>query len=138
MSRPPGLSLRAAEVAFDGRVVLGPVDLEVEPGEAVAVVGPSGAGKTTLLRLLNGTVLATSGRVEHDGVDLGRLEPAALRQLGTGGGRLRELVDRVETQAIRSALERFRGNRSRAAEALGLTRPGLRYKMRRLGLESSR
>jgi transcriptional regulator with PAS, ATPase and Fis domain len=52
-------------------------------------------------------------------------------------GPLKELVDRVETQAIRAALERAGGNRSRAAEALGITAPGLRYKLRRLGLDDS-
>jgi len=51
------------------------------------------------------------------------------------GGTLRDLVDRVETEAIRNTLARFGGNRRRAAEALGLSRPGLRYKLRRLGLE---
>jgi transcriptional regulator with PAS, ATPase and Fis domain len=50
-------------------------------------------------------------------------------------GTLKDLVDHVETDAIRAALERCDDNRSRAAESLGLTRPGLRYKMRRLGLE---
>ena len=47
---------------------------------------------------------------------------------------LRERIERVETEAIREALERCGGNRRRMAEALGLSRPGLRYKMRRLGL----
>jgi DNA-binding NtrC family response regulator len=53
-------------------------------------------------------------------------------------GPLKELVDRVESEAIVAALQRADGKRSRAAEALGLTRPGLRYKMRRLGLETAR
>ncbi len=53
------------------------------------------------------------------------------------GGTLKDLVDRVEAEAIRAALERFGGNRRRAADALGLSRPGLRYKLRRLGLEPS-
>ena len=48
---------------------------------------------------------------------------------------LKELVDDVERGAIRAALDRTGGNRARAAKLLGLTRPGLRYKMRRLGLE---
>jgi transcriptional regulator with PAS, ATPase and Fis domain len=52
-------------------------------------------------------------------------------------GPLKELVDRVEAAAIRAALQKSGGNRRRAAEALGLTRPGLRYKMRRLGLDDS-
>jgi len=49
---------------------------------------------------------------------------------------LRERVERVEAQAIREALASCDGNRSRMAEALGLSRPGLRYKMRRLGLDT--
>jgi len=51
-------------------------------------------------------------------------------------GTLRERVERVEAEAIREALERCQGNRRRMAEALGLSRPGLRYKMRRLGLDT--
>ena len=49
-------------------------------------------------------------------------------------GTLRERIARVESEAIREALEHCQGNRRRMAEALGLSRPGLRYKMRRLGL----
>ena len=52
------------------------------------------------------------------------------------GSTLRERVERVEAEAIREALERCEGNRRRMAEALGLSRPGLRYKMRRLGLDA--
>ncbi len=50
-------------------------------------------------------------------------------------GTLREIVNRLETETIRATLERSEGNVRLAAEALGLSRPGLRYKMRRLGLE---
>ncbi len=44
------------------------------------------------------------------------------------------MVDRVETAAILAALERSHGNRRKAAVELGLTPPGLRYKLKRLGL----
>jgi two-component system response regulator HydG len=50
-------------------------------------------------------------------------------------GTLRDRVLRLEHEAIRDALDRFDGNRTRAAESLGLSRLGLRQKMRRLGLE---
>lgn len=43
------------------------VDIEIEPGEVVALLGASGSGKSTLLRLIAGLDLATSGRVEIDG-----------------------------------------------------------------------
>jgi ABC-type Fe3+/spermidine/putrescine transport system ATPase subunit len=49
---------------------LGPVDLHLVPGGAVAVLGPSGAGKTTLLRTLAGFLPASAGRIHRDGADL--------------------------------------------------------------------
>ncbi len=48
---------------------LGPIDLEADPGEAVAVLGPSGAGKTTLLRALAGFLPLERGRIAIDGAD---------------------------------------------------------------------
>jgi ATP-binding cassette subfamily B protein len=55
------------------------VSLAVEPGETVALVGPSGAGKTSLFQLLLRFYDPQSGRVLLDGVDVARLDPAALR-----------------------------------------------------------
>jgi putative ABC transport system ATP-binding protein len=63
--------------------ILDNVSFEIEPGEAVAIVGASGSGKTTLLGLLAGLDLPTSGHVLIDGVDLARLDEdgrAALRR----------------------------------------------------------
>jgi two-component system response regulator HupR/HoxA len=59
------------------------------------------------------------------------IEPPPLYAMGT----LRDRITQLEMQAIRSELERHGGNRSRVAEALGLSRFGLRKKMQRLGLE---
>lgn len=56
------VSWRAAAFAYpDGPPVLGPVDLEVEPGSIALVVGESGSGKSTLLRTINGLVPHSSG-----------------------------------------------------------------------------
>ena len=56
------ISYRAAGYAFpDGPVALDHVDLDVEPGEVLLVVGPSGSGKSTLLRAANGLVPHTTG-----------------------------------------------------------------------------
>ena len=62
--------------------ILDGVDLNLDAGEAAAVVGVSGSGKSTLLGILAGLDLPTSGRVELDGVDLFSLDEdgrAALR-----------------------------------------------------------
>tara|TARA_R110002073_G_scaffold185045_2_gene343565 strand:- start:2531 stop:3217 length:687 start_codon:yes stop_codon:yes gene_type:complete len=62
--------------------ILQNIDLEVNAGEAVAVVGASGSGKSTLLGLLAGLDIPTSGKVHLDGVDIFTLDEdnrAALR-----------------------------------------------------------
>ncbi len=63
--------------------VLQGVDLEISPGQVVAVVGASGAGKSTLLALLLGLYAPTAGGIALDGHEVGGLDPAWLRrQLG--------------------------------------------------------
>jgi len=52
------------------RFRLGPVDLALEPGRVVAVLGSSGSGKTTLLRTLAGFVPPGDGRILRDGADI--------------------------------------------------------------------
>ena len=55
--------MRALGVAFGGRTVLSEVDLDLERGEIVTIVGPNGSGKTSLLRAVIGAVRPTSGAV---------------------------------------------------------------------------
>jgi putative ABC transport system ATP-binding protein len=55
-------------------VILRDIDLEVTPGEAVAVVGASGSGKSTLLALLAGLDTPSAGSVTLDGVELSALD----------------------------------------------------------------
>jgi ATP-binding cassette subfamily B protein len=55
-------------------------DLEVRPGETVALVGPSGAGKSTVFSMLLRFHDAQSGSIRIDGVDLRELDPADLRE----------------------------------------------------------
>ena len=49
------------------------VDLHIEPGESVAIVGPSGGGKSTLFKILSGLLLPTEGEVLINGEPLARL-----------------------------------------------------------------
>ena len=77
-------ALRFEQVGFaypshPERQVLAGLDLEVRPGETVALVGPSGAGKTSVLQLLMRFYDPTRGRILLDGVPLAELEPAAFR-----------------------------------------------------------
>ncbi len=60
----PALVARGIGRRLQGRTILDAVDLEVAPGERVAILGPNGAGKTTLLEVLAGVQPAQSGTVE--------------------------------------------------------------------------
>ena len=81
MSESPALRVDDVRVAFDDTVVLDGVDLVIEPGEIVALLGPSGSGKSTLLRVVAGIIAPDSGRVLIDGVDVTR---RATHQRGVG------------------------------------------------------
>lgn len=70
LARERDLAIRMEGVSFcyqSGDTVLERFDFSVEPGELVAVTGPSGEGKTTLLRLLLGLVAPSSGEARLDG-----------------------------------------------------------------------
>jgi energy-coupling factor transport system ATP-binding protein len=77
---PPILALQHVSAGWGQRRVLREIDLEVRPGELVALMGRNGSGKTTLLRLVAGLHRPTSGRVLLDGVDTARLHPAEIAQ----------------------------------------------------------
>jgi ABC-type Mn2+/Zn2+ transport system ATPase subunit len=57
------IELSGVEVRFGNVIPLSGIDLRVEAGELVGIVGPSGAGKTTLLRLLLGEITPSSGQM---------------------------------------------------------------------------
>ena len=65
------ISVRDLKKYYDGGVhALDGVDMDVERGEVVVIIGPSGSGKSTLLRSLNLLEVPTAGHILVDGVDL--------------------------------------------------------------------
>ena len=56
--------------SYDGRTIIRDIDLRVEEGEIVCLLGVSGIGKTTLFNVLSGLEPADSGRVTLDGADI--------------------------------------------------------------------
>jgi len=63
----PAIQLRAAQVRFGERTLWDGLDLDVAPGEFMAVLGPNGSGKTTLVRVLLGLQQLSAGEVRIAG-----------------------------------------------------------------------
>lgn len=61
MTATPTVALQGAELSYGPRTLWSGLDLDVAPGEFVAVLGPNGSGKTSLLKMLLGQVPLTSG-----------------------------------------------------------------------------
>jgi ABC-type branched-subunit amino acid transport system ATPase component/ABC-type branched-subunit amino acid transport system permease subunit len=78
----PLLKLEGVQAGYGGGTVLDGLDLVVNPGEVIALLGRNGVGKTTLLRSVTGTVPPTAGRIVFDGVDISRLRPDEINRLG--------------------------------------------------------
>ncbi len=76
------LGFAKVDFAYPGRAqepVVSDITFRVAPGEVVAIVGPSGAGKSTLFQLALRFYDPTRGAVTLDGIDVAKLDPAALR-----------------------------------------------------------
>ena len=80
-SATPIFELKNVNQRFGHIQSLSDINLQIQPGERIALVGSSGAGKSTLISLLNGTLLPTSGEVWVLGRNLSQLRPKLLRQV---------------------------------------------------------
>jgi ABC-type branched-subunit amino acid transport system ATPase component len=125
------LAIRGVTAGYGDAAIVQEVDVDVKPGQVVAVVGPNGAGKSTLLKAILGIARLISGRVELNGKDVTGLPLPQLARLGIGyvpqsddvfeALRVRENLDmggylfpaRVRATRMESALEVFPQLRSK-------------------------
>jgi phospholipid/cholesterol/gamma-HCH transport system ATP-binding protein len=77
----PIVSLDGVSMRFDSQQVLRDIDLPIQRGETIAIIGESGCGKTVLLKLIVGLLHPSAGRVRLEGKDLGQLREAELIRL---------------------------------------------------------
>lgn len=102
------LEIQGLNVSFGAETVLSHVDLVVNPGEIVTIVGPNGSGKTTLLRAILGATRPSSGRVvKRKGLRIGYVPQklAIDSTLPITARRFLDLPTRVSDEAAQKALE---------------------------------
>lgn len=123
-----GLSARGLRVGVADRDLLRDVDLEVPPGERLALAGPSGVGKTTLLRVLSALAGARQGELT-----LGGRSP---RQIGFPAWRRRVVYVAQQPALLPSSVEDNLRRPFRYATARGpFPRDRVREWMERVGLD---
>jgi branched-chain amino acid transport system ATP-binding protein len=76
------LALEKLEVAYGGIRAVKGIDLAVDPGEMVCLIGANGAGKSTTLRAITGLVRAAAGHIRYDGADIGTLRVHEIARRG--------------------------------------------------------
>ena len=77
----PAITIQGLRKSFGPNEVLKGIDLQVQPGEVIAIIGKSGSGKSTLLRCINGLENFQAGKIDVDGKPLDHASPVAMREL---------------------------------------------------------
>jgi ABC-type branched-subunit amino acid transport system ATPase component len=78
------LTVSGLRKQFGGLVALDHIDLTVDRGELVGLIGPNGSGKTTLLNIVGGYYAPSAGSVHFEGQRIDGLAPRRLARLGIG------------------------------------------------------
>ena len=127
------ITFRDVAKRYGDHQVLNAINLQVEPGEVVAILGPSGSGKSTLIRLINQLESLSGGEILIDGKPTSRLSGSALRQLRSRVGfvfqQFNLYAHLTAQENITLALERVHGWGKSAAQERALAL------LRQVGLE---
>lgn len=114
------LTIKDLEVAYGDAVVLRDIELEVNQGEIVALVGSNGAGKTTLLRTASGLHRAQSGSIHFEGTAIDRWQPHRIVDAGliqvAEGRKLFPHMTVLENLEMGSYIKRARAHRAESLE----------------------
>ena len=78
------LQVRSLVKRYGAVAALDGIDLEIQPGEAIGLIGPNGSGKTTMIDCIGGAQLATEGSIVLNGEDITRVSRARRARLGVG------------------------------------------------------
>lgn len=98
------IELRGVSKSFDGLQVLRNVDLDVERGSTLVILGKSGAGKSVLLKIMIGLILPDSGSATVDGHDIGTSRSAELTSLRRTMGYLFQGAALYDSMSVRENL----------------------------------
>ena len=77
-----GLIIKDLKVGYGRNEVIHGVDIRVNSGEKVALLGANGAGKSTVLKTISGLLTPTEGTITFNGDEIGGANPAALVDMG--------------------------------------------------------
>ena len=76
------LVLKGIDKRFEAVLALSGIDLEVDTGDVLGIIGPNGSGKTTLLNIVTGVYQPDAGRVYYEGIDITGWKAHRISNLG--------------------------------------------------------
>ncbi|MBI2954375.1 MAG: ABC transporter ATP-binding protein [Chloroflexi bacterium] len=133
----PLLSVRDLCAGYGAIEALHGVNIEIDEGQLVAIIGANGAGKSTLLRTISGLIRPTRGTIEFEGAPLSQKEPHDIVAMGIlhvaeGRGILTRMTV-LENLKMGAFLRRDTGEINRDVESMFETFPWLEERRKQLG-----